>query len=456
MSLRRLRIGGRAQEAASEWICPSCSLARSRRSFSSTTATSKSPQNVPYEGTKRSALTHDIQPRTIFSLIQPTGIPHLGNYLGALRRWKEFQDEKTTPSKKRRRHHHLFFGLADLHSLTLTQDRELRRLNIRQTYASLLALGLDPKESILFVQSQVSEHAELMWILSNVASTGYLSRMTQWKDKIGVKTDSSMENLDEKAREKLKLSLFSYPVLQAADILLYKADLVPVGEDQSQHVEFTRQLARAFNSAYARDMKAPVFTLPSAMLSPAKRIMNLQQPEKKMSKSEPDVSSRVLITDEPDEIRRKIKRAKTDSVNGPLTYDPEARPGVSNLIEILKHVTKSPRTCPEIAEDNKDTTLGAFKALVAEEIVKELDGIKDRYDALMVQGDKRIDFAMWYGKRNAGAKAGTTMKQVREAVGLPVPGNFNLKATLGFTPSNHPNAMWDELNGEKANTQEAV
>lgn len=424
MSLKRLRSGDPVIRAAGDWICPSCSLAphRSKRPFSSTRKVSKGLSDLSHEDRpKSSALTRDIRPHTIFSLIQPTGIPHLGNYLGALRRWKEFQDEKTSPSNKRRRHHQLFFGLADLHSLTLKQDRELRRQNIRQTYASLLALGLDPMESILFVQSQVPEHAELMWILSNVASTGYLSRMTQWKDKIGVASDSSMENLDEKAREKLKLGLFSYPVLQAADILLYKADLVPVGEDQSQHVEFTRQLARAFNSAYAKDMKAPVFTLPGAMLSPAKRVMNLQQPEKKMSKSDADVSSRILITDEPEEIRRKIKRAKTDSVAGPLTYDPKGRPGVSNLFEIYKHVTRSSQTCQEIAEGHKDTTLGALKALVAEEVVKELDGIKERYEQLMAVGDERVDFAMICGKHGASARAGATMKQVREAVGLFMP-----------------------------------
>lgn len=342
----------------------------------------------------------------------------------------------------------LLFGLADLHALNLKQDRELRRLNIRQTYASLLALGLDPRESNVFVQSQVPEHAELMWILSNVASTGYLGRMTQWKDKIGVGADASMENLDDKSREKLKLSLFSYPVLQAADILLYKADLVPVGEDQSQHVEFTRQLARAFNSTYARDLKAPVFTLPEAILSPAKRVMNLQQPEKKMSKSDPDVDGRILITDEPAEIRRKIRKAKTDSVVGPLTYDPETRPGVSNLIEILKHVTKSPQTCQEIAEENRDTTLGGLKALVAEEIVKELDGVKERYDALMAEGDQRIEFAMWYGRKVASSKAGNTMKQVRETVGLPGP---ETSKAPKLDVADSPDKLWEKLNTTKAN-----
>ena len=279
-----------------------------------------------------------------------------------------------------------------------------------------------------------------MWILSNVASTGYLSRMTQWKDKIGVKSDSSMESLDEKAREKLKLSLFSYPVLQAADILLYKADLVPVGEDQSQHVEFTRQLARAFNSAYAGDLKAPVFTLPEVMLSPAKRVMNLQQPEKKMSKSDPDVGSRILITDEADEIRRKVRRAKTDSVEGPLTYDPVRRPGVSNLIEILKHVTRSAKTCEEIVAEIGETTLGAVKALVAEEIVKELDGIRERYEALMAEGDERVDLAMVIGRQHVSGKAGATMKEVREAIGLVMPGKASVSQGKSMLQ------RWDEIN----------
>ncbi|KAK5954569.1 Tryptophan--tRNA ligase, mitochondrial [Knufia fluminis] len=417
MSVQPVRSKLSASRAASNWICPSCSLVRrphnTKRQFSGLAV------DAPIT---REPFTRVNEPqRVIFSLIQPTGIPHLGNYLGALRRWKELQDEKTAPTKKRRRNNRLIFGLADLHSLTLKQDREVRRQNSRQTFASLLALGLDPNRSALFLQSQIQEHAELMWILSNVASTGYLSRMTQWKDKIGVGKDASMEQLDEKAREKLKLSLFSYPVLQAADILLYRPNFVPVGEDQLQHVEFTRQLARSFNSAYARDLKAPTFNLPEVMLSPAKRIMSLQQPEKKMSKSDPDVNSRILITDAPDEIRNKIRKAKTDSVEGPLTYDPEKRPGVSNLIEILKHVTRSSKSCEEITQELQDTTLGALKALVAEEIVKNLDGIKEKYDAIMAAGDKEIHSAMVLGTRVARAKAGNTMKHVREAVGLYVP-----------------------------------
>jgi len=180
--------------------------------------------------------------------------------------------------------------------------------------------------------------------------------------------------------------------------------------------------------------------LPEVMLSPAKRVMNLQQPEKKMSKSDADVGSRILITDEADEIRKKIRRAKTDSVEGPLTYDPVARPGVSNLIEILKHITRSTKTCEEIVKEIGETTLGALKALVAEEIVKELDGVRERYEALMAEGDERVDLAMVIGRQHVSGKAGATMKEVREAVGLVMPGKTSISQGKSMLQ------RWDEMN----------
>ncbi|KAK5104330.1 Tryptophan--tRNA ligase, mitochondrial [Lithohypha guttulata] len=368
--------------------------------------------------------------QTIFSLIQPTGIPHLGNYLGALRQWKDLQDREPNPDAPGSKYRRLF-GLADLHSLTSKQDPQLRRENIRQTLASLLAIGLDPKHSLIFLQSSVSAHSELMWILSNVASTGYLSRMTQWKDKAGIPTstavsepEQTLENIDEKAREKLKLGLFSYPVLQAADILLYDADYVPVGEDQAQHVEFTRHLARSFNSTYNANQK-PILTVPQLMLSSAKRVMSLQDPTKKMSKSDPDEASRVLITDLPEVIVHKFKRALTDSVAGPITFDPQQRPGVSNLIEILRHVTRSQRSSNEIAQDYANKNLGKLKKDVAEAVINEFAGIRERYEQLVRPGNKDIEQVIDTGYHMASLIARRTLSRVKKAVGLLEPDSLS-------------------------------
>lgn len=359
--------------------------------------------------------------RKIFSLIQPTGVPHLGNYLGALRTWKDYQDQNDA-SLGRSTNHTLTFGIADLHSLTSKQTAEERRDQIRRTFASLLAIGLDPKKSLLFLQSDVSGHSELMWILSNVASVGYLSRMTQWKDKIGMEdaatTKRSFDDLDDKSKEKLKLSLFSYPVLQAADILLHLPDTVPVGEDQAQHVEFTRSLARSFNATYC-SKENPVFRVPELILSPAKRVMSLQDPKKKMSKSDPNYLSRILITDPPETITNKIKKALTDPIPGPITYSPSERPGVSNLIDIYRHIQRDTKDHDAIVADLKDVTLGGLKALVAEAVIKELDGVREKYLELVDNNvNDTLDQAILSGRKMARARAGATMSKVREAIGL--------------------------------------
>ena len=254
--------------------------------------------------------------KTIFSGIQPTGIPHLGNYLGALRRWAKLQDEAAPDTT-------LIYSLVDLHAITIRQDpAQLRRWK-KQSLAMLLAAGLDPKRSIIFHQSAVPAHTELMWILSCQASTGYLSRMTQWKDK----TANERENT-----ERLKLGLFSYPVLQAADVLVHGATHVPVGHDQAQHLEFAREVATGFNHAFGQEILVP----PETLISPAKRIMSLTEPTTKMSKSHSNPESRILLTDSDSEIQSKIKSAVTDS-DYSISYDPEKRPGISNLIDILYH-----------------------------------------------------------------------------------------------------------------------
>jgi len=356
---------------------------------------------------------HDYIPNeTIFSGIQPTGIPHLGNYLGALRQWKHFQDQKVDAKKPRR--HKLHFSVVDLHALTHDQSREERSQLCRESAASLLAIGLKPELSNIFMQSDVPAHSELMWILSTIASTGYLSRMTQWKSKLDIPEDATL--FDEAARAKLKLGLFSYPVLQAADILLYKTTLVPVGEDQAQHIEFTRRLAQSFNHHFTQPGEKPIFVLPRAKISPARRVMSLKEPKLKMSKSHADPKSRILITDSPEDIHAKIKVALTDSEQG-ISYEPERRPGVSNLLEILKYVTNNPDRCENMAKEFENTTMRGFKELVSTQIVRSLDGIRDRFMEITDPSNSYLRDAIAQGTHRARARAGNTLSEVRDALG---------------------------------------
>ncbi|KAF2446553.1 Aminoacyl-tRNA synthetase, partial [Karstenula rhodostoma CBS 690.94] len=326
--------------------------------------------------------------RTIVSGIQPTGVPHLGNYLGALRQWVKLQDEEGHPHDKR------FFSIVDLHAITVPQDPRTLPQRIKETYASLLAIGLDPQKSTIFVQSDVAQHSELMWLLSCHASMGYLGRMTQWKSKTGVADDADpLESAPNKPA--LKLGLFSYPVLQAADVLIYNATHVPVGEDQAQHLEFTRELAKSFNHVYAKKTRRQPgdritfkgFNIPKTILSPAKRVMSLQDPTKKMSKSDPDERSRILITDTREQIQAKIKVALTDSIPG-ISYDRELRPGISNLIDIMYYMDESRYDSPEaIAQEmsSADLSMKALKEKVATTVADKLEPIRERYNEQMAR-----------------------------------------------------------------------
>ena len=391
-----------------------------------------------------------IKRHTILSGIQPTGVPHLGNYLGALRQWRDFQDASNTSasSVSSQARHRLYYSIVDLHALTGSIAGADRNRLRKESFASLLAVGLSPDHSALFLQSDIPYHTELMWILSTIASTGYLSRMTQWKSKLNLDPNETL--FTEAATEKLKLGLFSYPVLQAADILLYKPTLVPVGEDQAQHIEFARTLARGFNAHFGpipsqpeRAQDAPpdetqdgtpsepqdgpqaesasqkyVFNpIPEALISPAKRVMSLRQPFKKMSKSDPDPRSRILITDTPDDIYLRLKGAVTDSELG-ITYDPGRRPGVSNLIEILKHATRSDMSYEEIASQHKLSSKQAFKEFVAIAVVKELEGVRAKFLEVMQPGNVELKEAYEKGKRKAMSRAAFTMGEVRKTLGI--------------------------------------
>lgn len=341
-----------------------------------------------------------LQPKTIFSGIQPTGVPHLGNYLGALRQWVKLQDEADPGTT-------LIYSLVDLHAITVRQDPAQLRQWKNESLAMLLALGLDPSRSVIFHQSDVAAHAELMWILSCQASTGYLGRMTQWKDKTaGERADS----------ERVKLGLFSYPVLQAADVLVHRATHVPVGHDQAQHLEFARDVASGFNHVFGQG--GQILLPPETIISPAKRIMSLADPSLKMSKSHSNPKSRVLLTDAADVIRAKLKSAVTDSYDG-ISYDPEKRPGVSNLIDILYHTLPdhSIVTQHDLARDMENMSLRSLKEKVAAAVEDTVRPIRDRYFLVVMDSGKLKDIADM-GAEKAGLSASKTMVEVKRAIGL--------------------------------------
>ncbi|KAF2747895.1 tryptophanyl-tRNA synthetase-like protein, partial [Sporormia fimetaria CBS 119925] len=350
--------------------------------------------------------------RIIFSGIQPTGVPHLGNYLGALREWVKLQNAPQEKDSQR------FFSIVDLHAITVRQDPKQLALWRRQMLASFLAVGLDTKKSTLFYQSDVPYHAELMWILSCNASMGYLSRMTQWKSKMSLPTNASPFDLDNTSgsKEALKLGLFAYPVLQAADILLYGTTYVPVGEDQAQHLEFSRELANGFNHSI-RPSK-PVFQAPQTILSPAKRVMSLKDPTKKMSKSDPDPKSGILITDTKEEIWGKIRTALTDSIEG-VSYDRETRPGVSNLIDLMCYMDEGLTMTPqELAIDMKDLSMRALKEKVAETLDASLKDVRERYNFYINSEEAVLRDIAEEAKVRATKTADAKMKEVRKAIGF--------------------------------------
>ncbi|KAJ0165393.1 Tryptophan--tRNA ligase, mitochondrial [Colletotrichum tanaceti] len=351
---------------------------------------------------RRAASTE--KPKIIFSGIQPTGTPHLGNYAGAIRQWVRLQSEPADHCK-------LLYSVVDLHAITVPQQAKQLKQWKRETLAALLAAGIDPERSILFYQSSVSAHSELMWILSCTASIGYLSRMTQWKSKLSLSSDATI--LDEGAKASLKLGLFSYPVLQAADILVHRATHVPVGDDQRQHLEFARECVTNFNHNFG-----PHLVSPETITSTARRVMSLQQPKQKMSKSAADPRSRILITDTPEEIHKKIMCARTDSSNQ-ISYDPDNRPGVSNLLEILSIFDAQGRKPAQLAESHSQESLKDLKQAVSAAVVQGLDGIRERYfNFLSADEGRYLDAVEAQGAKRARLSAEETMAAVREATGL--------------------------------------
>src|SRR3954468_8789722 len=282
----------------------------------------------------------------VFSGIQPSGTSHLGTYLGALKNWVSLQDAYES-----------YFCIVDLHAITVPQDPKVLRANVREMAAIFIAVGLDPARAVIFRQSRVSEHTELGWLLNCIAKVGELSRMTQFKDKS-----------QKGGAESASVGLYDYPVLQAADILLYNAHLVPVGEDQRQHLELSRTLARRFNGLYGE-----TFVVPEPMiLETGARVMALDEPTAKMSKSAPTPAGYIALLDEPDVLRRKIGRAKTDS-GTEIVASPE-KPAITNLLGIYAGVTDD--TIPEIEEQYRNKGYGDFKKDLAEVVVERLSPIR--------------------------------------------------------------------------------
>jgi tryptophanyl-tRNA synthetase len=328
----------------------------------------------------------------VLSGIQPTADSfHMGNYLGALRQWVAMQDEFET-----------FYFIADQHATTVMWDPELLRRRVRVATAQLLALGVEPERSTVFVQSAVPEHAQLTWILSCLTGYGEASRMTQFKDK--------------SARGELggaTVGLFTYPILQAADILLYSPKYVPVGEDQRQHLELTRNLAERFNGRFGA-----LFTVPEPYIPKATaKVLDLANPDKQMSKSAASPAGLLSLLEEPASLRKKVRSAVTDS-GREVTYDPAGKPGVSNLLTIGGALTGA--SAEDFAAGYEGRGYGDLKKDVAEIVVEFASGVRERTDKWLA-GDQ-LDDVLAEGARRARSIAGPLLAQIYERVGFAVPG----------------------------------
>jgi len=322
----------------------------------------------------------------VLSGVQPSGDLHLGNYLGAVRQWVAAQNAPGVEA---------FYCVVDLHALTLDIDPAALRRQTLEAVRVLLAAGLDPARCTLFVQSHVAEHTRLCWLLESTATMGELRRMTQYKDKA-------------EGRDGVRVSLFTYPALMAADILLYDADSVPVGEDQRQHLELARDLAVRFNHLYG-----PVFTVPDAAVpAAAGRVMDLQHPDRKMSKSASSPLGTVGVLDAPEEIARKIRRAVTDT-DGQVAYDPERKPGISNLLELLAVATGGEA---EVLAERYDR-YGPLKDDVADAVVELLRPLRERH-AQLAGDDTVVHAALRAGADRAANVASVTYDRAADAIGL--------------------------------------
>lgn len=328
--------------------------------------------------------------KTVLSGVQATGSLHLGNYLGSIRNWVKMQEE-----------YNCFFFLADLHSITVDIKPSELNNSIMGVLAVYLAAGLNPDKVTIFAQSMVKEHAELAWLLNCVTPLGWLKRMTQFKDKAG------------SDQEKACLGLFSYPVLMAADILIYKADIVPVGEDQKQHLELTRDIAGVINRRFDKE----ILKVPEVLISETgTRIMSLRDGLKKMSKSDISDFSRINLKDDNDLIHQKIKKAKTDHLSF-VSYDKETRPEISNLLDIYRSLSEE--SLEKIINNYQNQGFSKFKEDLAEIIITNLQPIRDKYLELMNDKEYLLKI-LRIGAEKARIRASETVNEVKEQFGFVI------------------------------------
>ena len=330
-----------------------------------------------------------MEKKIVFSGIQPSGEPTIGNYIGAVRNWVDIQNEQD---------YDCIYCVVDMHAITIPQVPKDLRKHTLEVLSLLMATGIDPEKSTLFIQSHVPAHSELTWVLNTITYMGQLNRMTQFKDKSKRFEDHSINS-----------GLFTYPVLMAADILLYQADYVPVGEDQKQHLELSRDLAERFNNRYSDTFKVPE----PLIKKEGARIMSLQDPESKMSKSDTDENGFILLLDDPDAIRRKIKRSVTDS-EGKVAYNEEQK-GIKNLLTIYSAFTKE--DIDRIVNRYDGKGYGVFKEDLAEVIVEGLKPIQDRYHDLINNKDY-LEKVYKAGAEKAEYKAMKTLRKVYKKVGF--------------------------------------
>ncbi len=321
--------------------------------------------------------------KRVFSGIQPTGNIHVGNYIGAGRNYVALQTEYET-----------IYCVVDLHAMTVPYRPADLGAGRREAARLLLAMGVDPERSLVYYQSEVPQHAELAWVLGTVAGLGQLDRMTQFKEK----ADRAGQNL----------GLYAYPVLMAADILVHKVHAVPVGDDQAQHLELTRDLAQRFNSRFGDEFPLPERITPEI----GARVMSLQDPTGKMSKSDPDPESRVLLLDAPEAVRAKIKAAVTDSGRD-VEYDWEGKPGISNLLEMMSIFTE--KSIDDLVAEYHDQGYGRFKEAVADAVIEGLAPIRDRFERL---SDAEVADVMRLGAARGREMAQESMRSVREKLGI--------------------------------------
>ncbi|XP_005389132.1 PREDICTED: tryptophan--tRNA ligase, mitochondrial isoform X2 [Chinchilla lanigera] len=325
--------------------------------------------------------------KRVFSGIQPTGILHLGNYFGAIESWVKLQDEYDT----------VLYSVVDLHSLTVPQDPAVLQQSILDMTAALLACGINPEKSILFQQSQVSEHTQLSWILTCMVRLTRLQHLHQWKVKAAQQKHDGM------------MGLLTYPVLQAADILSYKSTHVPVGEDQVQHMELVQDLAQGFNKKYGQ-----FFPVPQSILTPMKKVKSLRDPSAKMSKSDPDKLATVWITDSPEDIVSKFRKAVTDFTSE-VTYDPARRGGVSNLVAI--HAAVTGLTVEEVVHRSVGMDTAHYKRVVADAVIEKFAPIKSEIEKLKMDKDY-LEKVLHTGSVKAKELAYPVIQEVKKLVGI--------------------------------------